>query len=541
MSTDSAHPVRRAGSRHRAEPGGLRFGVAGPYLLVTILWLAAFPYLRHYVNPDGTSYVVVAERLLAGDWAGVANGYWGPLLSWLMAPLMAVGVPGLTALRLVLLVGALLCLAPLRSLARRSGASGVATDVLLLACAPFLVYAALFGMYPDVLLAAALLRCCAQLFRAEFPTSTTAALLAGGWGGVAYLVKAYAVPVVLVLLPLGVLVHLISTRGLSRGLLLRQGAVAMAAFAVFFAGWAGVLSAAYGEPTFSTSAGFNSRLVAPGSAGNPLNNPGLYPPPAGALSVWEEPSRLEIAQRDGGGATPATPAEGASARLDTAVDNARIVAGSVVRRGLPFALLAVAALASFAHRRQLPPPALTGTLLAGAISAGGLVLIIAIERYVWFGILACVPAAAVGLDLLLRRVPRAAPLLAAGLVAVVGATSLLGVASRWNTYREATVASAALGRLDGTVATTGAASWTPTLRLCLEVGCRYVGRPEATTADAAARELAAAGVEYLAVWSGSYEVEITDLPGPDAPAVLDLYTVTPEGLVLDRRLEGNTA
>lgn len=523
---------------------GRRFRVVAPYVLLIVCWLGAFPFLRHRANADGISYAVVAELWLSGQWATAVNAYWAPLLSWLMTPLMLADVPAVEALQLVQLGGALACLPSLRSLSRRAGASAAATDVMLLASAPFLVYNVLHTPSPEILLAAALLRCCDLLFRPEFCTSAYTATAAGVWGGVAYLAKAYAAPVVLVLLPVGVLVHLVSARGASRGPLLRRGGLAVAGFAVVFVGWAGLLSISYGELTFSTSAGHNTRLIAPGSAGNPLDKPGLYPPAReGALSAWEEPSQLPIRARDDapsdGPSLPGGETDAGTERIETAFTNMRIVAATVVKYGSPSALLALVGLAWFALRRRPPSPALTGTLLAGAISAGGLVLSLAIDRYVWFSIITCVPAAAVGLDVLMRRRRRALPIVGAALVTVMAATSLYGLLPQWNADRDVIVAIEQLNRqggLDGAVATTGHSSWPSTVRLCHDVGCQYFGRPESRDAAGAAEELSAAGVDYLVVWHDEQEEVVAGLPGPDGPGILALYAVTPHGLVLDHHV-----
>lgn len=551
--TETRRPGRAPASRPGGAGGTSRIPRWAPYVVVVLGWLAALPFTRHYVNPDGTAYVQVSRLLLDGEWAAAVNGYWGPLISWLMTPLLAVGIPEILSLRLVLLGAALLTLGPLRSLARRAGASDTATGVVLLGVAPFLVYTVLFGAYPDVLMGAALVRCCDLLFRPSYETSVRTALAAGVWAAVACLAKSYAVPVVLVLLPLAALVHLVSTRGLRPAPLVRQGVLSLVAVTVLFGAWAGVLSVSYGEPTYSTSADFNARLVAPGSAGNPFNYPGLYPPArADALSAWDEPSELPIPARTDSGDDPdggeaAEQEAGALAeRAESIYGNARIVVGSVLRRGLPLVLLAGVALVWHARHRRLPSTALTGPLLAGAVAAGGLLLIIAIERYLWFPILALVPAAAVGFDVVVgfvadRRRRLVVPGLAVAVVGVLGLTSLQGLVPRWDLDADVTVAADALeeqGGLDGDVASTDN-DWNRTLLLCLEVGCQYFGRPVAQDADAAAAELFAAGIEHLLVWDAD-PGELTGLPPVEGPGVLTVYTVTPQGLVPDRRVGGGS-
>jgi hypothetical protein len=532
---------------HRGEAGGgtdvgsaawLRAMVAhpaAPYLLLVVGWLALLPLTMHYGNPDGPSYVLVAERWASGQLPEAVNAYWGPLLSWGAAPLIAVGVPGLLALRLVLLAGALLTLGPLRTLCRRAGASPVATQTLLFAGAAFLVYNALFGLYADVLMSMALLRASELLSRDEVTRRPATAVRAGAWAGVAYLARAYAVPVALLLLPLAATLHL-ARRDVGPGAVARTAGLTLAGLALVGGTWAAVLSGVYGEPTFSTSAGFNAELVAPGSQGNPYNVPGLHEPTRpDAVSGWEEPSRLPIPGRDtaapgrdDGDAAPdavgsrppsATPGE----RVELAVANARIMVGSVARRGAVVAVLALVALGWHLRRRRWPTAAVAVPLLAGMIAAAGLPLIIAIERYLWFPILAAVPAAAVGLDVAVGARPRLRRWASLGVVAVTVAASLHGLAPRLGAHVEVTAAARALdGHLAGRVAT--AESWQRSHLLCFRVDCVYLGRPLGTDVESVATELHGHDVHHLLVWEGD-EDEIDGLGEAEAPGTLTVHEV----------------
>jgi hypothetical protein len=522
-------PVR-TGPRHRP----------GPAALLAVLWLLLLPFTHHYVNPDGPAYAEVAARWADGSWAEAINAYWGPLLSWLAAPLVAVGVSGILALRLVLLGGALAVLPVVRRLAHRAGASDGATEAVRLGLVPFLVYTALFGLYPDVLFAAALLWSLEFAVRGSGLRDPRWPAVAGALAGVAYLARAYAVPVVLVVFPLIALLHRWGPTRPPWPTVRRWLGAALGTFLLVVGAWSTVLSVSYGTPTFSTSAGFNAQLVAPGSAGNPYNVRGLYEPPDDeVVSAWIEPSQLPVPLRSGVASLDDRPGEGPSDGLTDAVGdrigrvvaNARIVVGSLLRRGLPIvALVAVAAL-GFVRRREMPSVAVVAPLLTGAVAVGGLTLIIAIERYTWIAVLAAAPAAAVGLDRLLAgRRQRGLPIAAVVLVGVMFVTSVHGLLPRVGAMSEVTRVARTIGDepvLAGRVATVD--RWQETHRLCADVGCQYLGRPEARDADAAASELAAAGVDHLVVWSGD-EDDLPGLPEVDGDRELTVFAVTEDGL-----------
>src|SRR5437867_7566358 len=40
---------------------------------------------RYWMNPDGISYLDLADSYAHGSWATALNAYWSPLYSWLLA------------------------------------------------------------------------------------------------------------------------------------------------------------------------------------------------------------------------------------------------------------------------------------------------------------------------------------------------------------------------------------------------------------------------------------------------------------------------
>src|SRR5262245_7604809 len=61
---------------------------------VAVLLCGLHAYVaRHTINPDGISYLDVADAYRAGDLAAALNAYWSPLYSWLLAAALAVARP----------------------------------------------------------------------------------------------------------------------------------------------------------------------------------------------------------------------------------------------------------------------------------------------------------------------------------------------------------------------------------------------------------------------------------------------------------------
>lgn len=57
---------------------------------------------RDALNPDGVAYLQIASHYTHGQTGLAISGHWGPLLSWLMAPLLMAGLPPLVTARLVM-------------------------------------------------------------------------------------------------------------------------------------------------------------------------------------------------------------------------------------------------------------------------------------------------------------------------------------------------------------------------------------------------------------------------------------------------------
>ncbi len=55
-------------------------------ILYFVFGLFLLNYYQYILNSDGISYISIAQKYMVGDFGNAINGYWGPLLSWLMIP-----------------------------------------------------------------------------------------------------------------------------------------------------------------------------------------------------------------------------------------------------------------------------------------------------------------------------------------------------------------------------------------------------------------------------------------------------------------------
>lgn len=58
------------------------------FILYSIIFFLLLPYYKHQINPDGISLINVARKYMAGNFYDAINGYWSPLISWLLIPFL---------------------------------------------------------------------------------------------------------------------------------------------------------------------------------------------------------------------------------------------------------------------------------------------------------------------------------------------------------------------------------------------------------------------------------------------------------------------
>ena len=355
---------------------------AGRYvLLYLILGAVLLPFFRHQINSDGLSYLSIAMRYAAGDLAGAVNGYWGPLLSWLMVPLIALGIEPLLAGKIVSLGLGAAAAAGLVRLARFMPLTEKLRWITLLSLLPFLATASLRALFPDLLVVALTLHYLAFVFADGYEDRLRNGLWCGLLGGLLYYAKAYGFYVFLLhFAVMGLLRLLRADDGRRRLALVRNHALGLAVFAVLAGAWIGVLSARYGEPTISTTGVFNHALAGPASRGQPMHYLGFLPPQdERAFSAWETPTTIPIADwslRDPGGLRH---------QLGLLKDNLKLLGRDITAYSRLMALILVGSLLLCVQplRRLLRDGPTLYPLVTVAVFPAGYLLMLLEVRYVW--------------------------------------------------------------------------------------------------------------------------------------------------------------
>lgn len=247
------------------------------------------------LNTDGVAYLRLAHYYAEGPLHLAVSGYWGPMLSWLIAPLLAMGLEPPAAARAIMALTALAftggCLALLRSLALPGRTALWGTALAALAGVGWSVE----FISPDLLVAGLICAALAAMISTRWPESPRWALLTGALWGLAYLAKAVALPLAAVL---GLMIALAwhFQTSLRPAQIWRQLGLTWLACVLVAAPWMVALSLKYDGLTFSTSAKAAHAVVGPPDVDryHPYART-FHHPEEGRITAWEDPTSLPYA------------------------------------------------------------------------------------------------------------------------------------------------------------------------------------------------------------------------------------------------------
>ena len=296
--------------------------ILGSYCL---LCGAMLPWFLHRVAPDAVSYLTIARKYRAWEFIDAVNGYWSPLLSWLVAPLLCLGAPTeVTAKCLQVVIGAG-GLAVVWWLGKRLELPGPVRVWTTLALVPAVAMYALTDTTPDLLVAVLLAGYIGVVIGTSYPSSIWQGAACGLLGALAYLAKAYAFPFFLAHY-LALSCYMFVRRRSTREELHRLAVATVAGllvFAVVAGGWATLLSRKYSRIMIGTTGAYQYSLA---GQGHPTEVGGLYPPPNGtAISAWEDPSNLRVPNRQPGTTPVMKPMPAGEAVAEPAEKSSRTV------------------------------------------------------------------------------------------------------------------------------------------------------------------------------------------------------------------------
>ena len=512
LSPPEADGRGRAWTRHE-----LAWELALPLILFFIVAFAVALRQSERLNPDGVCYLRIAGYLAAGDLNNAVSTYWSPLCPWSMAPLVALGVDGLDAARLLQVFwGAALLVCTFWFLRVWTTIPSLARAIAMLLLVLPVVEFAIYVISPDVALSALLIAYFAALGDARWRRSTAGLVGIGLLGGAAYWAKAYALPFGLIHLPVSM--WLTRDPAKLRSKRWQEFGIALGAFAVPVLLWISVLSWKQGSPTIGSSGPINHAVVGPPD--EVRYHPvvfGVPRPPH--VSIWETPETLPYLLW-----SPWESPTYLMHQIKVAFENAGLIARAVSRLD-QFWLIAVTGVMMFPLAWAFPRFGLTRRLLGWtaftiALYLSGYLLVAFEPRYANSLVLPLIVAAFFQITLGRRQWT---PRWIGGLMVAALAVSL---AWRWVPaverslnitsphYMRDLANSLEAMNFRGPFAST---SWYHGMALAYHTGEPTVGFPPDADPEISAARLKASGVNWILIW---------DMPSFPPLPVQDLYPPT---------------
>ena len=118
------------------------------YRCIGILLL---PLYQFQINADGVSYLNIAHLYAIGDFHDAINGFWGPLISWLLVPFLLLKLPSLFAFKILSLIISFFTFIAIRLLSQRFIINEKARLLISLVAMPMLLNYAFLLVTPDLL------------------------------------------------------------------------------------------------------------------------------------------------------------------------------------------------------------------------------------------------------------------------------------------------------------------------------------------------------------------------------------------------------
>ncbi len=276
------------------------FKVNSWFTLVIIIYsISGMFLLRYYqyqVNPDALSYISLAQKYLIGDFSNAINGMWSPLFSWLLIPFLYFGLKPLLATKVLSLIIGLFAIIGVKLLSYKFEMAERNRNIIMFSLIPIILYFSFSVITPDLLSVCFLIYYLNIIFSSQYCDKVQKGIFCGALGAVAYLSQPYGFPFFIshFLLFNTFHYHRCATKA-KRKTVLRNLLFGFIIFFIISGVWITIISNKYHEITIGTAAKQNYAFVGPEpQVLHILCHGFLKPPNETAVSIWEDPSYLEM-------------------------------------------------------------------------------------------------------------------------------------------------------------------------------------------------------------------------------------------------------
>lgn len=279
-------------------------------IVLLIVFIVSDIFVQWYYRYEGLNantigYFTVAQEYARGGFSNAVNGFYPPIISWLLVPFIKAGLTPLVSMRILNLITGLFVLIGINKLSYTFDISENIRNIILTISVLIILYYTTF-LFPDLLIVCFLVFYLNIVFNREYSNSNRNGLLSGALGAFSYFSKNYAFPFFIVHFLLINIFHYIgSSTRIARKNVIQNAVTGMLLFFLLSGMWVFTISNKYNYFTFGTAGDYMSKLLGPQIGADyefedfqeddPVYYAGLIEPPyKTALSSWDDPSYVSI-------------------------------------------------------------------------------------------------------------------------------------------------------------------------------------------------------------------------------------------------------
>ncbi len=264
-------------------------------VFLTVGIMLSLSWYQYQLNPDAASYFTIAYKYAHGDVSHALNGYWGPLLSWLLVPAVWLHANMISAAKIIAVLGSLGILVTLYAYLSIRNVSRFILLLISLALGSMLLQWSTVGpVTPDVLIALATLLFGLTLNTFLSRPTLKMGLIVGALGACMFFAKGFG---------FFLFIGVIGSIGLWQWwykderkwkITLKRYLPMLAMFTLLVAPFIIAISCKYHTPTINNAGAYDHVTYGPAGLGlGAMTHMGpLAPPNSSAMSIWEDPTQL---------------------------------------------------------------------------------------------------------------------------------------------------------------------------------------------------------------------------------------------------------
>lgn len=355
-----------------------------------ILFLILLPFFRHQINPDSISLINISHKYLAGEFSLAVNGYWPPLVSWLLMPFILIFRDAVLSFKILSLFIGLFAIFSFGRLLDAVNAEFKLKAMAMAASVIGVLYFSMVVASSDFLTASLMVFYLSMVMKKDAFKSKMFFLKAGAVGFLLYISKTYGFFFFLSHFTLISAIEFFASA--ERRKTVAVYASAMAVFLILSLLWIIPVSIKYGEFTVGTTGKFNYASFGP--VKEDVRMPYTHAmklPDTLSTSNWDDPSKVYPSAWN-----PLSSADNFKHQMRLLRKNVPWFLDLLNSFSYLSLLIILSASVMFFMKRRRRET--SGLLLAIILSAAGYIMIAFEQRYLWVNFFILMVLAAVSLE-----------------------------------------------------------------------------------------------------------------------------------------------